>query len=192
MEDASIANDLFAAGRGDEDAWRRLVGRFAGLVWAVARGYRLSDADAQDVSQTTWLRLAEHLDRIRDPERLGTWLATTAGRESLRLLKRRRRELPVGEHEDLEPVGAEVARPEARLEARERSAALWQAFRSLSERCYRLLRLLLADPPPSYEEVGAALGMKIGSIGPTRARCLADLREKMALQGISGQPGGSS
>jgi RNA polymerase sigma factor (sigma-70 family) len=191
MDDASIANDLFAAGRGDEDAWRRLVGRFAGLVWAIARGYRLSDADAQDVSQTTWLRLAEHLDRIRDPERLGTWLATTAGRECLRLLKRHRRELPVSDHDDLEPGLAEVLTPEARLEARERSAVLWQSFRTLSERCFRLLRLLMADPPPTYEEVGAALEMKIGSIGPTRARCLSDLREKMELAGISGGPRGS-
>ena len=87
------------AGRraGDQDAWEAIVDRFSGLVWATARAHRLSRADAADVAQTTWLRLVENLDRIRDPERLGGWLATTARRESLRAIRRGTREEPTGE-----------------------------------------------------------------------------------------------
>jgi len=77
-----------SARAGKVEAWNAIVDRFAGLVWAIARRHRLSDADAADVSQTTWLRLVEHLDRIEDPDRIGGWLATTARRESLRVLRR--------------------------------------------------------------------------------------------------------
>jgi RNA polymerase sigma factor (sigma-70 family) len=159
---------------GDQDAWDDLVSRFAGLVWSIALGYGLSGPDAADVSQTCWLRLAENLHRISDRERVGAWLATTARRESLAVLKRGRRQVPVGFEFDEQP--AADADPDSSLLHRERSAAIFAAFRSLPSGCRTLLRVLLADPAPSYAEVSASLEMPVGSIGPRRARCLERLR----------------
>ena len=187
---ASAIVALVAAAReGDEAAWNELVDEFAGLVWAIARAHRLSAADAADVSQTTWLRLAEHLGRIREPERVGAWLAATARNECLRLVRRSQRELPLGDDVP-EPVSLAAA-PEGRLVRAERATALWSAFAELSERCRLLLRVLMADPPPSYEDVGAALEMPVGSIGPTRARCLESLRRLVVRGGISAGTGDS-
>ena len=166
-----------AAADGDAAAWDRLVDGFSGLVWAVARGMGLDHMDAADVSQTTWLRLAEHLDRLQDPDRVGGWLATTARREALRVRERAQRAVPVADgldeaDQDLEDLDAGLIRDE-------RGVALWSAFRELPEPCRCLLRVLLADPPPSYEEVSKALDMPIGSIGPRRARCLESLRKRL-------------
>src|SRR5215467_2243715 len=91
------ADSLRAAAAGDQTAWEAIVDRFSGLVWATARAHRLSRDDASDVAQTTWLRLVEHLDRIREPDKLGAWLATTARHESLRLIRRATREEPSDE-----------------------------------------------------------------------------------------------
>jgi RNA polymerase sigma factor (sigma-70 family) len=163
-----------AAASGDQAAWNELVERFQGLVWATARAHRLSRADAADVAQTVWLRLVENLDRIREPDRLGSWLATTARRESFRFLRLNGRELPTGEERDFDV--ADDRPPELALLTGERNAAIWRAFAGLGERCQALLRLLVADNEPSYEEIGAALDMPIGAIGPTRMRCLVKLR----------------
>jgi RNA polymerase sigma factor (sigma-70 family) len=133
------------------------------------------------VVQTTWLRLVEHLDRLQDPSRVGAWLATTARRECLRVLRDSARQVPTEELPET-PVNAEL---DAALLAAERDRALWQAFGGLSERCQALLRILVADPPPSYEEIGAALDMPIGSIGPTRARCLERLRGLAETAGVT-------
>jgi RNA polymerase sigma factor (sigma-70 family) len=171
------------AAAGDQAAWNRLVERFNGLVWAVARAHRLAGADASDVVQTTWLRLVENLDRVQDPERVGAWLATTARRECLRTLRLSARVLPT-ETELLPDPGTDAPLGAALL-AEERDRALWEAFGGLSERCQALLRLLVADPPPSYEDVGAALDMPIGSIGPTRQRCLERLRGLAETAGVS-------
>jgi RNA polymerase sigma factor (sigma-70 family) len=176
MESRDLAELVGAASGGDQQAWEGLVHRFGGLVWSVARSHGLSAADAADVSQTAWLRLVEHLDRIRDPERVGTWLASTARHEALRVLRRAGRELPVGEESELEPRGAVVETPDAYALASERDELLWKAFTALPPRCQRLLRVLIADPAPSYQQVAASLQMPIGSIGPTRARCLSRLR----------------
>jgi RNA polymerase sigma factor (sigma-70 family) len=165
---------LTRAAAGDEAAWHALVDRFSSLIWATARAHRLSRGDAADVAQTTWLRLVEHLDAIRDPDRVGAWLATTARRESLRTLKRSGREQPTDEVDLFERPDDEAV--DRHLLRQERAGALWRAFAALSERCKRLLRLLMADVEPSYEEVGAALGMPVGAIGPTRMRCLDRLR----------------
>jgi RNA polymerase sigma factor (sigma-70 family) len=171
------------AAAGDQAAWNRLVERFNGLVWAVARAHRLAGADASDVVQTTWLRLVENLDRVQDPERVGAWLATTARRECLRTLRLSARVLPT--ETELLPDPGTDAPLGATLLAEERDRALWEAFGGLSERCQALLRLLVADPPPSYEDVGAALDMPIGSIGPTRQRCLERLRGLAETAGVS-------
>jgi RNA polymerase sigma factor (sigma-70 family) len=172
-----------AALKGDQDAWDRLVDQFGGLVWAVARGHRLADAEAEDVFQVTWLRLVEHLASIRNLEGLGAWLATTARNECLRTIRRAGRQVPT---EDVGLAVADEALPiHAALLATERDRALWDAFTQISERCQTLLRLLMADPPPAYDAVGAALDMPIGSIGPTRARCLDRLRSIAEAAGIT-------
>ena len=178
----SLQKLIHAAGEGDASAWGAIVDRFEGLVWATARAHRLSPADAADVTQTTWLRLVENLDRINDPERLGGGLATTARRECLRHLRLRGRELQVEDDSVFEAPSEAAA--EDRLIVRERNDALRRAFARVGERCQALLRMLSAPDPPSYEEIGAALGMPIGAIGPTRARCLDKLRGSPELAGI--------
>jgi RNA polymerase sigma factor (sigma-70 family) len=178
---AEVADLVQAAAEGDHVAWDELVERFNGLVWSVARAHRLSPADASDVVQTSWLRLVEHLGRLEDPERVGAWLATTARRECLRVLRHSARQLPTEELPETPVEG----RLDAALLTAERDRALWQAFGGLSERCQTLLRLLVTEPPPSYEEVSAALEMPIGSIGPTRQRCLERLRGLAEGEGVT-------
>jgi RNA polymerase sigma factor (sigma-70 family) len=181
MEPTGLSELVHAAADGDQRAWEALVGRFNGLVWSVARAHGLSRADAADVSQTAWLRLVEHLHRLRDPERVGTWLASTARHEALRTLRRGRRQVPVGDAAELEGAGPPAESPEASALASERNDLLWRAFAELPPRCQRLLRVLMADPAPSYQQVAVALEMPIGSIGPTRGRCLYRLRQLSAL-----------
>jgi len=170
---------LRAAALGDQSAWAQIVDQHSALVWATARAHRLSLDDAADVAQTTWLRLVEHLDRIQQPERLGAWLATTARRESLRVIRRGGRERPTDEP-DLFEAPADDSLDRVLLDP-ERDGALWRAFAKLSDRCKALLRLLVYGDEPSYEEVSAALGMPIGAIGPTRMRCLDRLRRSTEL-----------
>ncbi|MFV0526282.1 MAG: RNA polymerase sigma factor [Acidimicrobiales bacterium] len=175
-----LASLVAQARDGDQRAWDQLVDRFSRLVWHVIRGFRLADATAEDVSQTTWLRLAEHLDRIREPDRLGGWLAMTARNECLRVIRTSGREQARADTDlDLTDVDEN---PFARVENTDRDAVLWRAFTTLAEGCQRLLRLLITDPPLPYARISALLGMPVGSIGPTRARCLEKLR---AIRGIA-------
>lgn len=166
------------AAAGDRQAWEALVTRYERLVWGVARSHRLGDADAADVFQTTWLRLLEHLDSLRNPDAVSGWLATTARNECLRVLRHQARQIPTAD--DQIPDEQVPAQVDDALLAEERDAALWKGFATLSARCQALLRMLAADPAPSYEDVSAALGMPIGSIGPTRGRCLEALRRSVA------------
>ncbi len=179
-----VAELVRRASQGEQGAWDALVDRFSGLVWSVARGWGLTNGDAADVVQTTWLRLVEHLDRIRQPEQLGAWLATTARREAQRAKRRAARLLPAEEKEM--DVGDPSPGPESLALSADRDRLLWRSMQSLPERCRTLLRVLAGDPPPSYAEVSAALDMPIGSIGPTRGRCLEQLREVMRLTGLAG------
>lgn len=187
----AVASLVRAAADGDQQAWDALVERFNGLVWSVARGYRLSTTDAADVVQTAWLRLVERLDTIRDPERVGAWLATTTRREALRVIRGAGRQVPTDEEWRLEPREPDDPPPETGLLEAERDAVLWASVQALSEPCQRLLRVLMAGPPPSYEEVAAALDMPIGSIGPTRGRCLERLRQVVVRSGITTEAGDS-
>lgn len=171
-----VADLVKGAAAGDQRSWDELVERYSGLLWSITRCHGLPDAEAADVHQTTWLRLVERLESLRDPARVGAWLATTARRESLRQLSRRAREIP-GVADGPEPAGLDAA------EDRDRS--LYAALTALPGRCGRLLRLLAATPPASYLEISAALGMPIGSIGPTRARCLGHLRKSLAPRGVT-------
>jgi RNA polymerase sigma factor (sigma-70 family) len=174
-----ITRIVSAAARGDQQSWDLLVARYSGLLWGVTRAHRLGTADAADVVQTTWLRLVEHLPQIRNPEGIGSWLATTARRECLGLLRSGARCQPSEEIELLVDAGAEHAELDSALLTAERDAELWAAFNRLPTRDQALLRLLAVDSPPSYQEISAALGMPIGSIGPTRARSLERLRREL-------------
>jgi RNA polymerase sigma factor (sigma-70 family) len=174
LVDASHGELLTAAASGDQGAWDALVNRYTSLLWSIARSYGLPAPDAADAVQTTWLRLLEHLDQIADPERLPGWLATTTRRECMHASRRiDRRTSPAADLLDIPDGGPGV---DAGLLRDERDAALWRALSKLDDFCRRLLRVLMADPPPTYAEVSAALGIKVGSIGPTRARCLEKLR----------------
>ncbi len=165
------------AAAGDQQAWSELIDRHSSMLWAIARRHRLGAADAADVYQTTWMRLVEHIDGLTQPGHVGAWLATTARRECLRVLRGAGRELPMGD-ELPEPI-APAAEPAARLIDAERDAELWEALSRLRPRDQALLLLLVADPEPSYDEIAALLAMPIGSIGPTRGRCLARLRDAL-------------
>jgi RNA polymerase sigma factor (sigma-70 family) len=175
------ARAVAAAARGDEAAWNHLVDRYSNLLWAVARAHRLSRADAADVVQATWLRLVEHLADIRNPDRIGAWLATTARREALLTIRRGARCEP-SENVDVVP-DAHAPGADDELLRGERRTAIVTALRRLPTRDLTLLRLLTLDPMPSYEEIGAALEMPIGSIGPTRGRALERLRRELHRAG---------
>jgi RNA polymerase sigma factor (sigma-70 family) len=162
---------------GDPAAWEALTGRYTNLLWFIARGMRLNSEDAADAIQTTWLRLVERIDSVRQPAGIGGWLATTMRHECLAVLRRRAR-LVVSETWDDLPDDADPL--DDGLLRDEQDSALWRAFRSLNSRCQLLLRVLMADPTPSYAEVAAALDMPVGSIGPTRQRCLTALRGIMS------------
>lgn len=175
-----------AAAAGDRDAWNRLTDAYGGLIWAIARNHRLSSADAADVSQTAWLRLVENIDRLTDPARVGAWLATTTRRECLRLQARTKRTILVADEVDpsADRLREEAPDLDSALLHAERDSEVRRAFATLPPRCRELLNLMLLDPAPSYEEISAALGMPVGSIGPTRGRCLEKLRSVVKTAGI--------
>lgn len=179
---AALQGVVAAAAEGDTLAWEDLVERFSGMVMAVARNFRLNDADVADVHQVTWVRLVENIDRLEQPERVGAWLATTARRESLRIVRAKSR--VSFDHDGLmqrpDPYAAAL---DAGPLAEERSDAVQRAFALLPPHCQRLLGILAGTDPPSYKEISKALSMPIGSIGPTRGRCLEHLRRIMQEQG---------
>jgi len=186
-DDAALAALVARSADGDEQAYGMLVDRFGGLVWHIARSSGLSREDAADVSQTVWLRFVEQLGRLHEPARAGAWLATTARRECMAVSRSRARARPI-DLVDLETRGGlppVSAVGTAALEAEERAAAVRLAFAELPERCRTLLRLLCADPPTPYKVVAAALDMAIGSIGPSRQRCLEQLGSHSAIACIT-------
>jgi RNA polymerase sigma factor (sigma-70 family) len=164
-----------AAG-GDRWAWERLVEKYAQLIWAMTRDFRLVESDAADVVQITWLRLLEHIDRLEQPARVGSWLAATARRECLRSLAARKRMVPVSDDATLDGVATHQPAVDEHLLADERAEAVRDAVSRLPRRWQRLIELLMSDPPASYAEISDQLGLPVGSIGPTRGRCLARLR----------------
>lgn len=175
------------AAAGDRQAWNRLVDAYEGLIWAIVRRHRLQGGDASDVCQTVWLRLIEHIDRISDPSRVGAWLATTARRECLRVQARYRRMAPVGEQGAFEPRWRDDRDLDERILCEETGEELRAALGQLPPRCQTLLRLLMAESSPNYKQIADALDIPIGSIGPTRGRCLKRLRT--LLKGFGIEPG---
>ncbi len=185
-----IAALVSAAAEGDQGAWNEIVDRYTPLVVSVIYKHRLRPADAADVNQTLWLRLVEQIGRLREPEALPGWIMTTTRNECLRVLRVQQRTHlydPLTESDSLEP--AEDVDVEADLLAVERRQALRDGFAELTEQCKRLLSKLMTDPPPSYQVVSEELAMPVGSIGPTRIRCLAKLRKTPAISAFLGSPG---
>jgi RNA polymerase sigma factor (sigma-70 family) len=175
-----------AAAAGDRRAWEQLVDRYSGLVWSICRKLGLNAEDAADAVQLTWLALLENLGRIREPERLAGWLATTCRRQCLSMMRRSRPTVNVDD-EFMERLLSHASPADEPLLTAEQFALLWQAFRQLTELCQRVLRALVVDPeggPPSYRAVAAKLQMPVGSLGPTRARCLSQLRKLLDGSGI--------
>ncbi len=173
-----IAGLLARASTGDQMAWAVLIERFEPMLRAVVAGFRLDSHTAADVVQIVWLRLHEHSGRIRQPERLGAWLATTARNEALRSIKKSRRTSPAGELAD--EVDVTAPSPDERVVDRETLRDVMAAVETLPEESQRLLELLMVTPPLPYTDIAARLGRPVGSIGPTRGRCLETLRARLA------------
>jgi len=181
-----VVRDLVTRARNDDqEAWDALVERYAPLIWGICRRHRLGAADAEDVSQSVWLHLADQLDRIREPAALPGWLATTTRRECLRVLAAARAHQAARHVIDPQAIADERAWTAGHeLLAAERHAALREAFRDLPPCGQRLLLLLIQDPPAPYAEISARLGIPIGSIGPTRRRCLDKLRRHPSIAAL--------
>ena len=191
--DADIATLVEEARRGSQTAWDSLVERFLPLVTSLMRRYRVTGADADDVNQTVWLRLVEHLDRIDEPQALPGWLATVTRHECFRLQHVRGRTVPTDPQ-----TSATFERPDhspdmlAELVADERHTALVDALLELPAQRRDLLLLLTEDPPLSYAEISRRSGIPVGSIGPTRARALQQLRRTRAIRRLTSPTDGST
>lgn len=173
---AHVASLVRHAAGGDKQAWECLVDQFSRLIWSITADFRLVESDAADVVQTTWLRLLEHIGRLEYPERVGSWLAATARNECLRSLAAHKRLVLGHDRHGMEQAPAPGPEVDERLLASERDKVVRDAMSSLPKRWQRLLDMLMADPPVSYTDISDELGLPIGSIGPTRGRCLARLR----------------
>lgn len=161
--------------RGDRRAWRRLLDRYGRLVYSIPLQLGLAPHDADDVAQATFAAFLDGIDTITTDDRLGPWLGTVARRQSIRVIERRDRD-----RRGLDALAYDPAADDAWTARVAEVEWVDRALAELPERCRRLLALLyFADTPPSYEEVAATLGMPIGSIGPTRARCLAALETEL-------------
>ncbi|HEX5812159.1 MAG TPA: sigma-70 family RNA polymerase sigma factor [Pseudonocardia sp.] len=170
-----------AAAAGDRRAWSEIVVRYGDLVRATVAGFRLQQADAADAIQNTWLRAVERIGTVRDPERLGGWLTTTAARECLAVLRRSRRELPVDTFAEQVVWGG--VGPEARVLREERDRAMDAAVGQLPTRRRQLVDAIFRGPDADYAAVSQLTGMPVGSIGPTRGRALVELRGRMRRGG---------
>ncbi|HET9562485.1 MAG TPA: sigma-70 family RNA polymerase sigma factor [Propionibacteriaceae bacterium] len=180
-DDPSVVALVVRATEGDQRAWNEIVERFAPLVYAICTRYRLGSHDIEDVGQTVWLLLVEHLDKLREPAALPGWLATTTTRECLRVVKAASRSEWRGSGQDDSLQFVDNRAIDEEILMAERNAVLRELFAELPVRCQQLLSMLMSDPPDSYATIHQALGIPIGSIGPQRARCLDRLRRSSAF-----------
>jgi RNA polymerase sigma factor (sigma-70 family) len=164
------------AANGDPRAWEGLVDKYGRLIWSITRDFKLVESDAADVFQTTWMRLIEHIDRIDHPDRVGSWLAATARNECLRSLAAHKRVVLAHEDDPFDGAATQAPEIDEALLTAERAEVVREAMTHLPRRWQRLMEMLMADPPASYAEISDELGLPVGSIGPTRGRCLARLR----------------
>lgn len=177
------AADAFSRWRdGDRDGLEELVRLLSPVLWQVVRATGLDREQAEDVVQTTWITLVDHADSITSAQGVSAWLCTSARREAWRAGRRAARERPVEDqvlghglpHEDS---------PESKVVLDDEAALLWECLGRLPERCQKLLRIVAAGPRPNYTDVAQTLGMPVGSIGPTRGRCLDKLRHELTSAG---------
>lgn len=176
-----IAGLVSAARQGDEDAVGQIVTELSPMLWQVARAAGLSCGDAEDVLQTVWLRLLNHLDTIHTSAALTGWLVTTTKREAWRVRAAGRRQLPARQ-ELFAALPDRGPGSEDQVIIDDQRRALWSAISALSPRCQELLRIVAFVPRPDYPAVAVKLGMATGSVGPTRGRCLAKLRDLLASE----------
>lgn len=179
--DSPVTPLLESAAHGSESAWREIVGRYAPLVSATCRRYRLTEADAEDVCGSVWLRLVAGMKTIREPEALPGWLQTTTRHECLILLRHKNRQFPTSSTLVDEPVDVQL---DEALIGEERRAAAHNAVAALPRRDQELLSMLFASPPRTYREISSTLGIPIGAIGPARARCLTRARRTPAIAAL--------
>jgi len=184
-DDPSVVALVARAAGSDQDAWNQLVERYAPLVWGICTRYRLSDHDSEDVGQNVWLLLVEQLGKLREPAALPGWLATTTKHECLRVVTAAQRLGALGGRLDDAPEFADDVVIDEEILRAERDAALRAAFAELQPPCRRLLAMLFGDPPHSYSQISATLGISMGSVGPQRARCLERLRRSDILLALS-------
>jgi RNA polymerase sigma factor (sigma-70 family) len=174
--ESDVAMLVKRASIGEQQAWEQLIDKYGRLIWSITREFKLAESDAADVFQTTWMRLIEHIDRLDHPDRVGSWLAATARNECLRCLASHKRLVLADEDAVFDgpaELGSEI---DEALLAAERAQIVREAMTHLPWRWQRLMELLMADPPLSYIEISDEMGLPVGSIGPTRGRCLARLR----------------
>jgi RNA polymerase sigma factor (sigma-70 family) len=153
-------------------------------VYTICTRYRLSNHDIEDVGQNVWLLLVDQLGKLREPAALPGWLATTTARECLRVVTAASKAGRLGTGLDDSVLFVADTMIDEEILVAERNAALRVAFAELSPRCRRLLSMLVGDPPHSYRDIHAELGIPVGSIGPQRARCLERLRRSDALAAL--------
>lgn len=170
-----------AAADGDQVAWDALVRQYVALLWRIALRHGLSESDAADVVQNTWLRLVEHIDDVREPARVASWLSTTAQRESLRVVADRRRVVLSDDHSAFDQVDPLQPSVDELCLAREQGSRAREALDSLPATWRHLMTLLTQEPALSYDQIGATLGVPVGSIGPTRGRAVRRLRTILAV-----------
>jgi RNA polymerase sigma factor (sigma-70 family) len=189
-DDPSVLTLVARVGEGDQGAWNELIERYSPLVWSICLRYRLNRHDVDDVGQTVWLLLVEQIGNLRDPAALPGWLATTTRHECLRTLRAARRHEHGGlPPEDQMPPDPDATMIDEELLAAERDAALRSAFADLPRGCRELLSMLISEPPHSYADISAKLGIAVGSVGPTRSRCLERLRRSPQLSAFLGDHG---
>jgi RNA polymerase sigma factor (sigma-70 family) len=174
-----------AARDGDEAAFDELIHRYERYVWSAVNGYRLSTQDAHDVVQITWLRLVENLGRLREPDRVGSWLATTASRECLRVIRHRDREVSGADEMLAQVPDDRTPSPEQQAVDDVMAAQLWRHVAALPDRGQILLTALSSNDAPAYAELSRRTGMPLGSIGPTRGRYLRRLRQVLEAAGMA-------
>jgi len=179
---------ITAAVAGNQRAWAALYERYAPLVSAVCRRYRLAPSDVDDVSQVVWMRLVQNLGRLREPRALPGWIVTTGKHEALRVLELRRRTEPadpmIDSRFDAGPAAAGAAEVDENLHRYEQRQAVHDGLRQLRPEHRQLLLMLTADPQIPYQEISRRLGIPTGSIGPTRARCLRKLRDTSQVRAL--------
>ena len=174
-----------AATTGDHRAWSALVERFAPLVTSVVRTFRMTPADADDIRQTVWLYLLEHLADLREPRALPGWIVTTTRREATRVLSGVRRVQPVDPQDDRRLDGIDSRDVAADLLDAERRQAVRDGLSELPTRHRQLLLLTVADPDIPYRQISRRLGIPTGSIGPTRARTLRKLGDTEPVRALA-------